>query len=1020
MESKLKNISLCFKIIDTFLSELDTTNIENIPDGLKYFTKKPLKNYYENNYNFEKIVNPTILQNPIAVGGAPLIDELRTAINADYSACLEKLNSLKRKIKNKSLKHTIYFYFTEYIIQPERITGKYAFEKISFILFLFTNLYFTYKAQKLEIEQLINFYESMNDNELLNKYNPSQTNDDNSLISTIKPFYFIFSNMLINLLSESKSYVKHAYLSNNALPSQISKETFSMFFNSFVNLHSHIIEMPREEFYEYIENIQQSNGNRVLFYDTIYYTIMYYIPLLIIRIPIENLLTFFDVYDRYVFFRFLRQVDLFNHYLNIDSDLYTQFEEISSEMNSIAFPLDINVNDGGVRLQKANKFLSYKRLKNINKKAIRTIDELITIISETHNGWFGSLSLGSNQVSGHGGALANLVFNYLNQAPALTDIINRVDNSNNDSDDILVAHVDNRGNIVHIPGNVAGMMIMQDGSLQPGTGSATHHQFFVNPVNFPTIESEVRNLNISGGSNEEKNKMESKLNDLYVSCKIINFFLSDLDISNIKNVPDGIKNFSKSPTTNNYYKKVSDFYSMPVLNKEIAVSGGAVLFDELKDAVYSEYSKCINKLDSLKKKIKNKTFLHTIYFYFSKYIIAPENITIAPLKKSCFLLFFFGNMILVKNSQKMKQQELIDFYNYYHENQIMNTKTLYHRSTSLMKNFKFKLGDFLSMIFASTLDINLVNMDENPALAGVEFGTKISSVIWAFVMDADWSPPSRPKSFSTLFEEFVKIHSNVLSMSREEFNEFVIENSPYNAKSIFVETVFYCITTFIPFMIILIPFDKLLSLLNVDQYNLLHGFLRKVDSFRNYFQYDSQLYETLLDIEETYTLPIRDYRWTPWIHWHSRVYVPPQTWDNDPSLSQYQSSREINYNTIAGPGGQEEFAMRLIEEIFNNVVDAHNNWISIMSITNNNNMAGFDNKLSKLIFSYLEEKPNAGHLINQLDITINDMQLDRLSNPARPTLEASVRNMQIGGIKSKKTKKKKYLRKKHRTRMRIK
>ena len=58
---------------------------------------------------------------------------------------------------------------------------------------------------------------------------------------------------------------------------------------------------------------------------------MYYIPLLIIRIPIENLLTFFDVYDRYVFFRFLRQVDLFNHYLNIDSDLYTQFEEISSE-----------------------------------------------------------------------------------------------------------------------------------------------------------------------------------------------------------------------------------------------------------------------------------------------------------------------------------------------------------------------------------------------------------------------------------------------------------------------------------------------------------------------------------------------------------------------------------------------------------------------------------------------------------------------------------------------------------------
>ena len=57
MESKLKNISLCFKIIDTFLSELDTTNIENIPDGLKYFTKKPLKSYYENNYNFEKIVN---------------------------------------------------------------------------------------------------------------------------------------------------------------------------------------------------------------------------------------------------------------------------------------------------------------------------------------------------------------------------------------------------------------------------------------------------------------------------------------------------------------------------------------------------------------------------------------------------------------------------------------------------------------------------------------------------------------------------------------------------------------------------------------------------------------------------------------------------------------------------------------------------------------------------------------------------------------------------------------------------
>ena len=154
-------------------------------------------------------------------------------------------------------------------------------------------------------------------------------------------------------------------------------------------------------------------------------------------------------------------------------------------------------------------------------------------------------------------------------------------------------------------------------------------------------------------------------------------------------------------------------------------------------------------------------------------------------------------------------------------------------------------------------------------------------------------------------------------------------------------------------------------------------------------------YETLLDIEETYTLPIRDYRWTPWIHWHSRVYVPPQTWDNDPSLSQYQSSREINYNTIAGPGGQEEFAMRLIEEIFNNVVDAHNNWISIMSITNNNNMAGFDNKLSKLIFSYLEEKPNAGHLINQLDITINDMQLDRLSNPARPTLEASVRNLSL-------------------------
>ena len=142
--------------------------------------------------------------------------------------------------------------------------------------------------------------------------------------------------------------------------------------------------------------------------------------------------------------------------------------------------------------------------------------------------------------------------------------------------------------------------------------------------------------------------------------------------------------------------------------------------------------------------------------------------------------------------------------------------------------------------------------------------------------------------------------------------------------------------------------------------------------------------------------------------------------DNNPSLSQYQSSREINYNTIAGPGGQEEFAMRLIEEIFNNVVNAHNNWISIMSITNNNNMAGFDNKLSKLIFSYLEEKPNAGHLINQLDITINDMELDRLSNPARPTLEASVRNMQIGGIKSKKTKKKKYLRKKHRTRMRIK
>ena len=238
-------------------------------------------------------------------------------------------------------------------------------------------------------------------------------------------------------------------------------------------------------------------------------------------------------------------------------------------------------------------------------------------------------------------------------------------------------------------------------------------------------------------------------------------------------------------------------------------------------------------------------------------------------------------------------------------------------------------------------------------------------------MDADWSPPSRPKSFSTLFEEFVKIHSNVLSMSREEFNEFVIENAPYNAKSIFVETVFYCITTFIPFMIILIPFDKLLSLLDVDQYNLLHGFLRKVDSFRNYFEYDSQLYETLLDIEETYTLPIRDYRWIPGIPGPARGYLSPQAWDNNPSLSHYRSSREINYNTIAGPGGQEEFAMRLIEEIFNNVVDAHNNWISIMSITNNNNMAGFDNKLSKLIFSYLEEKPNAGHLINQLDITLS-------------------------------------------------
>ena len=517
--------------------------------------------------------------------------------------------------------------------------------------------------------------------------------------------------------------------------------------------------------------------------------------------------------------------------------------------------------------------------------------------------------------------------------------------------------------------------------------------------------------------------MESKLRDIHKCFKIINLFISNLDTTALEKIPDGIENFAKGPPR--LLSEVHDAPVTAVLPKEIMV-GGTILVDELREAIDSEYSECIKKLETLKKKIKNESLKQTIYMFFAKdfgraallgsaifaatscvdvgaaatigtataacQYIYPAHINIKiSLRRIAWAMFIFGNMWFVKKAQKLEIDQLINFYDYFHENELIKQES-YVSITSLMKPFNFAYMDILiGFVLMNWFATDIEHLRNTWPLLGVAFEPLAMSTISGMTtLSGDVHQEHSGISFHKQISNFVNLHKKVLNMDQNEFNEH-IKNMKHTGNSAkYYDTMYYSITWFIPFWISMFVFEKIgnsmggVGILDFDL-KPLHSFLRSVDSIGYYLKIEPKLHAELLKLE----------------HQNTRYNFTPL---NPPVNIELNSRRIKNRNNRA---------MEILEQIYKKVKNDHRVWMANMQILNNQNSANQRKSmriLSNEINSYLNDptEQNPEEIISELD--------SNQSVLAIPPLETDVRNMRIGGKKTKKKKKRRRCLRKARSR----
>ena len=365
-QDKLIEILYCFTLIDAYCnSVLDSSgNVpdswKNIKEGGKFFAKGPNALFEEkqkSNFDFTKIEKSLPV---ISVGGARLIDEVEVALTEQIGPCLRRLNHILYSLQNRSLQQTFLYSFNKWICNTENLTLANITYRVLFPSSLFFYIYLSIlHKQDLEVDQLLQFYDFYHEN--YNLFNPF-------------PWYLSFVN---------------TDRDQGTLFNQNFVDTFD---KSVIKNYGNYLNMSPEELQESIDSAFHEKN---YLYNSFVWTAVLYFPFMFLvnrclRIAefsihpvISNIIT--SSRNINILYLFLKRVDIFSHYFNINTRLYYELQSLERDYDK-SFPLRYpNSNDPQFKHLRWTQVIP-QALHNRDMSEL-IVSDLINRISQLHNSW---------------------------------------------------------------------------------------------------------------------------------------------------------------------------------------------------------------------------------------------------------------------------------------------------------------------------------------------------------------------------------------------------------------------------------------------------------------------------------------------------------------------------------------------------------------------------------------------------------------------------------------------------------